>query len=438
MNVTRHTLKNGLTIVLKEVHSVPVTSWWLLYRTGSRTESSGTTGIAHWVEHMLFKGTPRYPAGVLDREIDRLGGIWNAQTSTDYTAFFTTLPASKIHLALDVEADRMMNALFDPEDVEAERTVIISERQGLENDPLFWLEEAVTAAAFQVHGYHHDVIGDMADLRRMTRDDLYTHYSAHYHPGNAIAVAVGDFDTDDMLATIEAYYGGLPALPAPAAVARPEPPQREERRVLVERPGITAFLEAAYRTPPADHPDWQALTLLGAVLLGPVGICSEHVDNKTSRLYRALVQNEWAAEIGGSLHPTVDPYLFEVVLTLRDGVDHAGAEAVFDATLARVIEEGITAAELARARKQARAMFAYSTESVTDQAFWLAFSENLGDYRWFEDYLDRLEAVTLEQVNAAARRYLRPENRVIGWLLPTGAGAQDAEADTGGEVIDDA
>ncbi|NJL55377.1 insulinase family protein [bacterium] len=420
MTVTRHTLNNGLTILLKEVHSAPITSWWLLYRTGSRSEPTGKTGISHWVEHMLFKGTPRYPVGVLDREIDRLGGMWNAQTAADYTAYFATLPADKITLALDIEADRMVNARFDPDDVEAERSVVIAERQGLENSPLFWLNEEVTAAAFRVHGYHHDVIGDMADLTTMTRDDLYAHYRAHYHPDNAIAVAVGDFDTADLLAAIEAHYGDLPPRSTPARpLHRPEPPQSGERRVVVERPGTTGFIEVVYRSLPADHPDWHALALLGSVLVGAVGIGGEEVDNKTSRLYHALVHSELAAEVSGGLQPAIDPFLFEISLTLRDGIDHAQAEAALDAALQQVADDGISAAELARARKQAQALFAYSTEGVTEQAFWLAFAENLGDYRWFEDYLPRLEAVTLDQVNAVARAVLRPQNRVVGWFVPT-------------------
>ena len=178
--VARHVLANGLIVLLKEMHKAPIISFWVLYRVGSRNEPSGKTGISHWVEHMMFKGTPNFPAGVLDKLIDREGGVWNAQTSLDYTAYFETMPADRIDIALRAEADRMINAQFDPSEVESERTVIISERQGMENSPSFWLGEEVQAAAFRVHGYHHEIIGDMADLETLTRDDLYAHYRTYY------------------------------------------------------------------------------------------------------------------------------------------------------------------------------------------------------------------------------------------------------------------
>ncbi|MBZ0310010.1 MAG: insulinase family protein, partial [Anaerolineae bacterium] len=195
--VTRHVLENGLVVLLKELHSAPLISFWVFYRVGSRNEQTGQTGISHWVEHMMFKGTPRYPAGVLDREIDRNGGIWNAQTSFDYTAYYETLPADRIDLAIEAEADRMVNAVFDPEEVDSERTVIISERQGSENSPMFWLNEEVQGMAFRVHPYHHTIIGDMADLETMTRDNLYQHYRRYYAPNNAIVVVVGAFNSTD-------------------------------------------------------------------------------------------------------------------------------------------------------------------------------------------------------------------------------------------------
>jgi zinc protease len=165
-----------MVIILKEVHTAPVISWWVLYRVGSRNEQAGETGISHWVEHMMFKGTPRFPAGSLDRAIDRAGGTWNAHTWLDHTAYHATLPADRIDLALEMEADRMVNASFEPAEVEAERTVIISERQGSENHLSFWLREEVQAAAFRVHPYHHQIIGDMADLRTLSRENLFQHY----------------------------------------------------------------------------------------------------------------------------------------------------------------------------------------------------------------------------------------------------------------------
>lgn len=422
--VVRHVLDNGLTVLLREVHIAPVISWRVLYRVGSRNEHTGQTGISHWVEHMMFKGTEKFPARVLDKAIDREGGVWNAQTSFDYTAYYETLPARSIGLALEAEADRMVNALFDPDEVEAERTVIISERQGAENSPVTWLHEETRAAAFRVHPYHHPIIGEMPDLRSMTRDDLHAHYRRFYSPTNAVAVAVGDFDADDMLAQIETLYGGLPHGPEPTPVTRQEPPQQGERTVRVERAGNAHFLYLAYRAPEAAHPDWFGLALVDSILAGASAPGSSSVGNRTSRLYRRLVETELATGVGANLYPSLDPHLFNISVTVRDGRTPEEVQAALDHELDQLASGDISLAELDKAKKQARALFAYGTESVTGQAFWLAMSENLGSYAWYEDYLDHLEAVSLDDVRDAAHRYLRRSQRTVGWFIPVRNGGE--------------
>ncbi len=413
--ITRTTLPNGLTVILKEVHSAPIISWWVGYRVGSRNEPTGKTGSSHWVEHMMFKGTERFPAGMLDREIDRAGGQWNAFTFMDYTMYFETLPADKIDIAMAAEADRMANAIFAPDETESERTVIISERQGAENQPTFWLQEEVRGAAFRVHGYHHEIIGDETDLRSMTRDELYQHYRRHYCPSNAVAVAVGAFDSADMLAKIENLYGSIEAREAPQLFARAEPPQQGERRVAVERPGKTAFYEICHRIPSARHEDWVKLKVLDNVLSGSSGAS----DNKTSRLYQALVKTEIAASVGAMIVPTIDPYLYSIIVTLREGRSPDEAEAGLLREIARLQEHGISPTELSKARKQAKAAFAYSTESVTEQAYWLAQSFILDKEDWFDGYLDRLTRVSANDVLDVANRYLVPKQRVVGILQPS-------------------
>jgi zinc protease len=425
-NVTRHTLDNGMIVLLKEVHSAPIISWWVRYRIGSRNEHTGQTGISHWVEHMMFKGTPQFPASMLDRAIDREGGSWNAHTGPDHTAYFETMPADRIDLALRLEADRMVNALFDPEEVASERTVIISERQGMENQPMFWLGEEIQAAAFRVHGYHHEIIGDMADLLTMTRDDLYGHYQKYYAPNNAIAIAVGDFDSDEMLARIKELYGPIPKADTPPLFVRAEPEQMGERRVTVERPGNTAFLQVGFRIPDATHDDWFTLNVLDAVLNGASGPGGS-VGNKTSRLYKALVETEVAAGVDGGVSATLDPYLYAITVTVRDGHTLEEAEAALNTELERIRDEDITEAELNKAKKQSRALFAYGNERVCSQAYWLGFAEHIGNHQWMERYMERIEATTIADVRAVAQRYLRPQNRTTGWLVPTGIGDGEDE-----------
>ncbi|MDX2077372.1 MAG: pitrilysin family protein [bacterium] len=414
--VTHYTLPNGLTVLLKEIHTAPVISMWTLYRVGSRNERTGETGASHWVEHMMFKGTKKYPPGILDGLIDRVGGQWNAFTSHDSTMYYETLPAEHIDIALDLESDRMANALFDPDETESERTVILSERQGSENQPTFWLREEVRSTAFKVHGYHHEIIGDVHDLTTMTRDQLYAHYQRHYNPANAVLVLAGAFNTADMRQKIESYYGNIPSGTKPTLFSRPEPIQLGERRAMVERPIKTAFVMMSHRVPSATHPDWLALSVMDSILTGAGG----SVDNKTSRLYGALVKSEICAGMSGGINETIDPYLYTFSLTLRDGHTHQEGETVLLAELDKLCQAGITSGELSRAKKQARANFAYETESITNQAYSLAQSSALGDHTWNDTYLARLEAITTDDVLDVARRYLIPQNRTVGWLIPIG------------------
>ncbi len=413
-------LENGLTVLLKEVHTAPVISWWVWYRVGSRSERAGVTGISHWVEHMLFKGTRRFPASESDRRIARDGGVRNAMTWIDWTAYFETMPADKIDFALRLEADRMRRALFPPREVESERTVIMAERQMYENSPAFRLSEEVTAAAFRVHAYHHEVIGDMADLETMSRDDLYQHYRRNYAPNNAIAVAVGDFQTPDMLARIEKLFGRHKPQSLPAWRARPEPAQKGERRVMVSGEGETSFLQVSYHAPPATHPDFYPFVALDSILAGAssFNLFGGGTSNKSSRLYKALVQGGPAAGVSGSLTPTVEPYLYTLFCTVRPEQTPEAVEQALEAEIERVRREPVSADELFKALKQARAMFAFGAESVSNQGFWLGFTEIFDSYKWFEAYLDRLAAVTAEDVQRVAQAYLARSNRTVGYFVP--------------------
>ncbi len=417
-------LPNGLTVMLKEIHNAPIVSSWLWYRVGSRDETPGLTGVSHWVEHMQFKGTPQFPAGVLDKAISREGGMWNAFTYLDWTTFFETMPADKIDLALRLEADRMVNSTFDPQEVASERTVIISEREGNENEPLFRLGEAVQSAAFRVHSYHHEIIGEKQDLQTMQRDDLYHHYRTYYLPNNAVMAVAGDFETGAMLSRIEELYGSLPSGAPPPHPARPEPPSQDEQRVEVSGPGETAYLQVAYRSPAGSQDDFFAFTLLDSLLSGPTGLnmFGGGISNKTSRLYRALVERELAISVHGGLQATIDPFLYDITITIHPGKKPEQILAVLEDEIHRVQDELVPAEEIARANKQARALFAYGSENITNQGFWLGYAEMFADYDWFNNYVPRLEAVTPAEVQRMARTYLLPQARLVGVYTPSGNG----------------
>ena len=418
--LTQITLSNGLKVLLKEVHTAPIISSWLWYRVGSRDEVQGRTGVSHWVEHMQFKGTEQFPANMLDKAISRDGGTWNAFTYMDWTAYFETMPADKIDLALRLEADRMSNSRFLPEEVASERTVIISEREGSENEPLFLLGEALQQTAFRVHAYHHEVIGDMADLRSITRDDLYDHYRSFYVPNNAVMAVAGDFDIRSMLGRIRELFEPVPAGGDPARLARPEPPQNGEIRLSVEGPGTTSYVQVCYRFPPASHSDFFPLAVLDSLLAGPsnLNMFSGGISNKTSRLYRALVDKEYVVSVHGGAQATIDPFMYTITMTIHPRRKPEEALAALDREIQRVKEEKVTKDEITRAIKQARALFAYGSENITNQGFWLGYAEMFANYGWFETYLDKLSAVTVKDVQRVANEYFKPQRRVIGTYIP--------------------
>ncbi len=419
MNLLRTTLDNGLKVLIRESHTAPVVSVWVWYRAGVRNEHLGVTGISHWVEHMAFKGSERWPEGAADQAVSREGGVFNGMTWYDFTTYYETLPAHKISLALDIESDRMRNIIFAPEEVESERTVIISERQGNENSPLFLLGEEVSAAAYRVHPYGHETLGHLCDLQTMTRDTLYGYYQAHYTPNNAILAIAGDFNAGEIERITERYFGDIAAGPPVLPVGAVEPPQRGERRVVVEGAGQTDYLTVAFHIPEARHEDFFALTILNAVLAGGSGflVGGGGVTNHTSRLYQALVDKEFAIDISGNLMSTVDPGLYQLTATAWPDRPLINVETALWMEIERLQDSPVTQAELEKAQRQARALFAYASESTTHQAFWLGYSEIFADYGWFMRYLNKLAAVTTKDVQRVAQTYLRPQNRTTGWYL---------------------
>lgn len=419
-------LKNGLEIKLKEIHTAPLISSWVWYRVGSRDEIPGVTGISHWVEHMQFKGTEKFPAEEREKAIARAGGAWNAFTYLDWTTYYETMPADKIDQALEIEADRMVNSAYDPEEVESERTVIISERQGRENRPGFWLMESVHKAAFQIHPYSHMILGDMVDLGTIQRDDLYQHYRTYYAPNNAVISIAGDFDSKTMLQRLKALYEGLPAGEAPPRLNRPELPQRGEHRLTVEGPGDTVLTDVVYHAPPASHEDFFPLLILDSILSGPQGLNmfgGGGISNKTSRLYARMVEaEEVAVSVSGGLPATIDPYLYSINLIVHPDSTPEAALAVLDGEIQRLQDSLPDREELERAARQTRALFAYGGESITNQAFWMGFSEMFASYDWVTGYLPSLEAVTPADVQRVAQEYLTPRNRIVGIYQPHNKG----------------
>lgn len=411
---------NGLKVLTRELHNAPVTTFWVWYRVGSRNEVLGNTGAAHWVEHMMFKGTAKLGKGDVFKLVTRNGGVNNAFTWLDYTAYFETLPSDRLDIAVEIEADRMVNSRFDPDEVESERTVIISEREGHENDPGFWLAEELQAMAYKVHPYHHETIGWKADLERMTRDDLYNFYKKYYAPNNATVVAVGDFKTQELLAKLQATFGKLPRGADIPALTIDEPEQSGERRVMVRRPGAAPYFMVGYKAPRAADPDFYAVMMLAGVLSGSSGLAMGRTSpGRSSRLYRALVDKALSADIGCFYRPMLDPYLFEISATARPGVPLEKIERAVLEQVERIASHPVTDQEFARVLKQTRAQYVYAEDGVGNHGYRLGMLDVVASWRMYETFLENLEQVTKADVQRVAEKYLAENNRTVGWFIPT-------------------
>jgi zinc protease len=329
---------------------------------------------------------------------------------------------------LFIEAERMANCIYDPEDCESERTVIISELQGSENDPDTLLEQEVIAAAYKVHPYRHPTIGWLSDLQTMTRDDLYQYYRRNYVPNNATVVVVGDVDTDDVLRRVEKQFSAIPAGTAPRRVTVVEPEQFGERRIEVAREGTTAYLKLAYHAPAIGDPDFFPMLVLDAILTGAKGInlwssFRTAPPQRSARLYRALVECRLASAVGAGLLPTEHPFLYLISATAMDGIRLHDVETAATLALDAVVRDGITERELLKAKNQLRARLVFENDSVTNLGHQLGYFQTVANIDVFRDAPSRIAAVTQDQVDRVAKKYLRADRRTVGWYTPTyGAG----------------
>ena len=324
---------------------------------------------------------------------------------------------------LFIEAERMANCLYDPQDCESERTVIISELQGGENDPDHLLDIEVTATAFKAHPYRHPTIGWLSDLQSITRDDLYGYYRRYYAPNNAALVIVGDVDSDEALRRADKQFGSIGPGKPPERVRTTEPTQLGERRVRLAREGTAAYLKLVYHAPAAEDPDFCPMLALDAVLTGAKGLnlwssFRGIPPQRNARLYRTLVEGRLASSVSGAFVATEHPFLYAVSVTATDGVALAELEQAALADLDRLRSDGVGDIEFDRAKRQLRARLVFENDSVTNIAHQLGFFQTVSAVDLYTSLPARVGAVTTEEVTDAARKYLVPSNRTIGWFEP--------------------
>jgi zinc protease len=417
-------LDNGLRVLIQSVHTAPLATVWCWYRVGSRDEIPGQTGVSHWVEHMNFKGTTNIPRDQIKGIIEKYGGYWNGYTWIDQTTYTETATSDALDRMLFIEAERMRSCLYDPADCESERTVIISELQGGENDPEQLLDQELTATAFRAHSYRHPTIGWLSDLQTMTRDDLYGHYRRFYAPNNATLVIVGDVDGADAMRAVVKHFDKLESSNAVRRACTVEPEQLGERRVTISKEGTTAYLKVGFHAPEAKHRDFLPLLVLDAVLSGAKGVnlwasFRTAPPQRSARLYQALVNGGLASAVSGGLLPTQEPFLYTISVTATDGVSLDRVEEVLVKELERIRQNGITPHELQKAKNQLRARLLFENDSITNIAHQLGFFETIASWQMYPTLPQHIETVTLEEVGRVAADRLKPTLRTVGRFEPT-------------------
>jgi len=409
--VTEATLDNGLRVLLLEDHRSPVVNVQVWYRVGSRNERVGQSGISHYLEHMMFKGTAAHGPRVYSRLLEEQGASDNAYTSQDATVYHVTIAADRLDLVLELEADRMRNLLLDAREVEAERNVIMEERRTrTEDDPVGALAEELNAIAFKAHPYRIPTIGFMADIERLTPADLRAWYDTYYQPNDAILVAVGDFRAAELLGKIRARFGPIPRGPAPPPVAIVEPEQRGERRAWVKKEAQLPVIFMGYRAPNHGSPDGYALEVLSTVLSA----------GRASRLYQRLVyEQRLALDAGGDYSRlSLDPDLFTFWATVLPGKTVEEVERALQAEAERLQAEPVGDEELQRARNQLEAAFVFRQDSVMSRASMLGRHELVGGWRLLDEFLAGVRAVTAADLQAVARRYFVRDRLTTAILVP--------------------
>ncbi|HZS05793.1 MAG TPA: pitrilysin family protein [Blastocatellia bacterium] len=403
---------NYLKVLLVPRRAAPVVAFMVVYRVGSRNEAVGYTGSTHLLEHMLFKGTPTFNrrAGTqIAAVLQKQGAVFNADTWNDRTRYYEMLPSDQIELAVHLEADRMRNSFIADEDRQSEMTVVRNELDRGENDPARILDERVWAMAFREHPYHHPTIGWRSDVEGVPTVRLKEFYDVYYHPNNATAMVVGDFEDQVALDLVAKHFGPIPASPQPIPpMYTTEPEQEGEIRFTLRRAGQLGIVEMGWHTPEAKHPDSVALDVMDQILSAGV----------TSRLYQALVEKQLAISASTHAYQFLDPGLFTLSVMLRPGVTHEDAEVASLREIRKLKTELVSERELQRAKNIILSQMIYLRDSPFGVVSALAEAEAVADWKFYADLPKNIEAVTADDIQRVAQKYFTTDNRTVGWFIP--------------------
>ena len=403
-------LDNGMKAVLVERAGLPVVASALFFRVGSRDELSGESGVAHFLEHMMFKGTDKFAKGEIDLITAKLGGSNNAFTDHDVTAYHFALASDRWEKALEIEASRMSACALDPAEFIAEKQVVLEELAMGKDDPWNVLWQATESLVYHVHPYHRPIIGYREDLERLTVEGMRSFYERHYGPNRAFLVVVGDIDAKAAEKKVRSLFGKIrPAQERESVLG--EPPPNGERRGIVRAPGTLSRVAMTCRTCRMGEPDDFVLDVLAQVL----------AVSKTSRLHRRLVlEEELATQVAALNETRFDPGLFTLVAELRPGVDPERVEAIVREEVQRVVDDGITQAELKRARIQIRSSFLFEEETAIETAIRIGRYETMSvkGWRMLDEVLPAYDSIDRRAVRDLAACSFEPESWTVVWSVP--------------------
>jgi zinc protease len=414
------TLKNGLKVIVWPDHDIPNVAMYNWVRAGARNERPGITGLSHFFEHMMFNGSQKYGPGEFDRVMEANGGANNAFTSSDVTVYQDWFPRTALEVIFDLEGDRIANLKFDEEVIESERGVVHSERRlRVDNSNMGLLYEQAQATAFVAHPYQFPVIGWPSDIAAWSLEDLVSYFKTYYAPNNGNLIVVGDVTPEEIFDLAEKYLEPIPSQDPPEPVRTVEPEQLGERRFVIEKEAQVPLIVMAYHIGAADDPEAPALRLLLSILS----------DGDSSRLHQRLVEQEQVAiSVGSFQDGGFDPGLAWFRATLSEATDPATAERIIDEELQKVVKNGITDAELQKAKNIFLSDFWRNMKTINGKAYALGEYEVFhGDYRKLFEAPAIYDAVTKDQLQQVAAKVLRRTNRTVGVLKPIVAETTTAE-----------
>jgi len=411
IEVKEHTLKNGMKILLQEDHTVPSICFYIYFRVGNRNERPGITGISHLFEHMMFNGSAKYKPTEFDHIIEEGGGYSNGSTWTDFTNYWEEFNSDILDKVLDLEADRMQALKLDTANIEQERGIVKEERRvSVDNNVRNKLEEELYATAFVASMYHFPVIGWMRDLDNITLQDAKDYFRIYYAPNNATVIVTGDFDTNEMIRKMEAYFGNIPAQEPPRKVVDAEPEQLGEKRAELHKIAQLPAVTIGYKSVAVSDKDYYPLDVLATILSR----------GQSSRLYKTLVyEKQIASQVYASMDDRIDPGLFTFYAQMKPDKTTAEAEREIYGILEDIKRSSVSDEELQKAKNTVQADYVRQFKTNQGRGFILGYYEVIyGDYKKAFEVVKNYDAVTKEDIQRVAKKYFTDRHRTVVTLIP--------------------